>query len=118
MEKIGGSLENEKSTHGTIHYWNDPSMEWTYCGGKKVNSTKLSGDFHVYGIDRTETKIDWYFDRMKFHTESIIGSAKSEFIDKEYIILLNLAVGGNWSGYPDETTVFPKRLYVDWIKVF
>jgi beta-glucanase (GH16 family) len=33
-------------------------------------------------------------------------------------LLLNLAVGGAWPGYPDETTVFPQYMRVDYVRVY
>ena len=30
----------------------------------------------------------------------------------------NLAVGGNWPGNPDNTTVFPQRMIVDYVRVY
>jgi hypothetical protein len=31
---------------------------------------------------------------------------------------MNVAVGGTWPGYPDETTVFPQTMMVDYIRVY
>lgn len=33
-------------------------------------------------------------------------------------LLLNIAVGGEWAGRPDESTVFPQYMYVDWVRVY
>ena len=33
-------------------------------------------------------------------------------------IILNLAVGGNWPGSPDENTPFPSQYLVDWVRVY
>jgi len=38
--------------------------------------------------------------------------------DLPQFFVINVAVGGNWPGAPDETTVFPQNLIVDYIKVF
>jgi beta-glucanase (GH16 family) len=32
--------------------------------------------------------------------------------------LLNLAVGGNWPGNPDNTTTFPQKMLVDYVRVY
>ena len=32
--------------------------------------------------------------------------------------ILNVAVGGNWPGNPDATTVFPQTMFVDYVRVF
>ena len=38
--------------------------------------------------------------------------------DHPFFLLLNLAVGGQWPGNPDESTQFPRDLVVDWIRVW
>jgi len=38
--------------------------------------------------------------------------------DHPFYLLLNLAVGGNWPGYPDATTTFPQTLTVDYVRVY
>ena len=37
---------------------------------------------------------------------------------KEFFFLLNIAVGGEYSGRPDSSSEFPEYMYVDWIRVF
>jgi beta-glucanase (GH16 family) len=36
----------------------------------------------------------------------------------EFFFIINVAVGGNWPGSPDATTLFPQKLIVDYIRVF
>ncbi|MFD6953758.1 RICIN domain-containing protein, partial [Nocardiopsis sp. NPDC060348] len=31
---------------------------------------------------------------------------------------LNVAVGGQWPGYPDETTQFPQQMIVDYVRIY
>jgi beta-glucanase (GH16 family) len=33
-------------------------------------------------------------------------------------LLVNLAVGGDWPGYPDESTPFPSYLEVDYVRAY
>ncbi|NNE08666.1 MAG: family 16 glycosylhydrolase, partial [Gemmatimonadetes bacterium] len=40
------------------------------------------------------------------------------FNKSPFFIILNLAVGGNWPGPPDETTVFPQTMLVDYVRVY
>jgi len=40
-----------------------------------------------------------------------------EFLRSAYLIL-NVAVGGNWPGETDETTLFPQTMYTDYIRVY
>ena len=38
--------------------------------------------------------------------------------DHPFFLLLNVAVGGNWPGPPDATTVFPQQMLVDYVRVY
>jgi beta-glucanase (GH16 family) len=38
--------------------------------------------------------------------------------DHPFFLLLNVAVGGNWPGNPDDTTTFPQTLLVDYVRVY
>ena len=40
------------------------------------------------------------------------------FDDTPFFLLLNLAVGGKWPGYPDATTPFPQEYRVDYVRVY
>ena len=32
--------------------------------------------------------------------------------------IMNIAVGGNWPGYPNSSTLFPQTMQVDYVRVF
>jgi hypothetical protein len=38
--------------------------------------------------------------------------------NKRFHLLINLAVGGNWPGSPDLSTVFPQEMVVDYVRVY
>jgi beta-glucanase (GH16 family) len=46
------------------------------------------------------------------------GTNGTDEFHKEFYLILNLAVGGNWPGYPDGTTNFPADFVVDYIRVY
>ena len=48
-----------------------------------------------------------------FNASPLIDSTRTETF-----IILNLAVGGNYVGDPDGTTVFPQTLLVDYVRVY
>ena len=37
--------------------------------------------------------------------------------DQPKFVLLNLAIGGGWPGYPDQKTIFPQRMVVDYVQI-
>ena len=52
-----------------------------------------------------------------YNTLDITLAELSEFQQK-FFLILNVAVGGNWPGNPDATTVFPQTMFVDYVRVF
>lgn len=115
MEFIGGTGRENKS-HGTLH-WDNNGSHASYGTSYTLESGVFSDDFHTFSIEWTPQYIRWYVDDQQFHVVDITPAGLSEFHDN-FFILLNLAVGGNWPGYPDETTVFPQTLEVDYVRVF
>jgi len=113
MEMLGH--ENFKS-YGTTHW--DNNGQHTYQGGSySLSSGTFSDSYHLFSIIWNEQSIRWYVDNNLFYTISITSPSMSELRENHFIIL-NVAVGGNWPGYPDPTTVFPQYMYIDYVRVY
>src|SRR5690349_1004468 len=95
-----------------------------YSGGNGVGSSvttsaeTLRNDFHVYAIEWEENEIRWYFDDQQYFKITPDDVPDQWIFDHPFFITLNLAVGGGWPGYPDDTTEFPQFLYVDYVRVY
>jgi hypothetical protein len=113
MELIGNK---PATTHGTIH-WSNAGDHAQYGGSKTLSSGIFYDDFHVFSVIWDESHIEWLLDDTKFFTADITPQELSEF-HKNHFLIFNVAVGGNWPGYPNSTTVFPQRMIVDYIRVF
>ena len=114
MEMIGGE-ERDNVVHGTAHWNQDGHVSY---GQSMTNvSGKLSEEYHVYSIIWDEQSIRWYFDDVNFNTIDITPAALSAFHD-DFFFIMNIAVGGIWAGSPDNTTLFPQWMIVDYIRVF
>lgn len=118
MENIG---KEPGIVHGTVH---GPG----YAGGAQgigspyslPGSVAFADDFHVYAVEWTTNEIKWFVDGRQYFSvtpASLPRGAKWVFTQPQFI-LLNLAVGGYWPGYPDGTTTFPQRLLVDYVRVY
>lgn len=120
MEMIGGS-GREKTVHGTIHWYDETSpnanKHANYGGSTSLSSGIFSDKYYVYSIEWDATSIKWFIDGVKFHEVSTTPSHLSEF-NLSHFFIFNIAVGGNWPGNPDGTTVFPQKMMVDYIRVF
>ena len=64
--------------------------------------------------------IRWYVDGTLFLTltDEDIPEDTEWVFDHPFFLIMNVAVGGTWPGYPDETTVFPQTMEVDYIRVY
>jgi beta-glucanase (GH16 family) len=106
-------------THGTMHW--KPVVGTNTSKGAEFNlfSGNFSQQFHVFTIIWTQDTIKWLVDDQLFltNTKADVGAANYPFNAPEFFIF-NVAVGGNWPGPPDGTTVFPQRMYVDYVRVF
>ena len=81
---------------------------------------KFADSFHVFAIEWEPRQIRFYVDDDLYATdipESAPAGASWPFEHPEYL-LLNLAVGGDWPGYPDDKTHVPQQMLVDYVRVY
>lgn len=104
-------VNNETEVHGTIHWDNNGHQ---YQGGSiSTDPTQ----FHNYAIEWDANQLRWYLDSILYYTRNIAAAQYSEF-HAPFFFIMNIAVGGNWPGDPDNTTVFPAVMEVDFIRVY
>ena len=114
------SVNIADTVYGTIHY----GGEWpdnTHSGGSYADGTDFSEDFHTYAIEWEPAEIRWYVDGILYNTETSWWSSGDDFpapFDQRFHFLLNTAVGGNWPGSPDGSTVLPQQMVVDYVRVY
>ena len=110
--------QNPARNFGTIH-WADQNGQHASFGGIFNSSSSLMAGFHTFAISRTSTSIKWYVDRVQYAEANISGgiNSTSEF-QSPFFIILNVAVGGNFVGSPDRSTIFPQQMQVDWVRVW
>lgn len=110
--------QNPARNFGTIH-WADQNGQHASFGGIFNSSSSLTAGFHTFAMSRTGTTIRWYVDRIQYAEANISGgiNSTSEF-QGPFFIILNVAVGGNFVGSPDGSTVFPQQMQVDWVRVW
>ncbi len=114
MEQRG---QEPSVTHGTVH---GPG----YFGGNA--KTKAFGlltgrfdmDFHVYAIEWGEDYIDFFIDDFLYHRIQPNDLTGEWVFNKPFFIILNVAVGGNYVGYPTTGTPFPQSMIIDYVRVY
>ena len=116
------------SVGGTIHYGGTYPAN-TYSGGSySLGGANFANAFHIYAVEWEPDTIRWYVDGALYSTKTSAlwysGGAPSNPrapFDQPFYILLNLAVGGNYTGCTSAgcvTTNLPQEYLVDYVRVY
>jgi len=109
VEFIG---DNQDTAYHTYHY-HDSAGQLRSTKSEPTSGIDFTADFHTYGVDWRPGQIVFYIDDIEVHRVS--GPQVSNV---EMYLLANTALGGWWPGAPDETTGFPGRYEIDYIRVY
>ncbi len=106
-------------SHGTAHWGRDVANHHFLGADYSHNGEPFSERFHVFSIIWLKDHITWFVDDVAFfefdHTKT---QGQPYPFNQPFFFIFNLAVGGNWPGPPDSTTVFPQQMVVDYVRVF
>ena len=116
MEHVGYDLG---VVHGSVH---------TEAYNHKINTQRSSArkianvdtEFHVYSIIWDKDKISFFVDDVQYFLfeNDQQGNYKTWPFDQRFHLLINIAVGGDWPGNPDNSTNFPRKMLVDYVRVY
>lgn len=114
MEQRG---QQPSVTHGTVH---GPG----YSGGNSVGKAyaltngRFDTDYHIYAVEWGEDFIDFYVDNFLYQRITPADVPGEWVYNQPFFLILNVAVGGNFVGFPTTGTPFPQSMYVDYVKVY
>lgn len=94
----------------------------------ELENDRFDTGFHVFGIEWGPDYINYYVDD-ELYQQITPETTAEEAVDnvpnpgewvfnRPFYIILNIAVGGNLPGAPNEDTQFPQRMYVDYVRVY
>jgi beta-glucanase (GH16 family) len=118
MEMIG---HQPGTLYGTLHGPGYSAAKGLTKSIELPDGATFGDAYHVFAVDWKPDRIDWLLDGKIFHTqtpETLPAGTKWVFDEPPFFILLNLAVGGLWPGYPDATTQFPQEYRIDYVRVY
>ncbi len=107
--------------HGTLH---GPGYSGQHGLTKSTvlpGGANFSEAYHVFAVNWQPGRIEWLLDGKVYHAltpADLPAGTKWVFDDAKHFLLLNLAVGGAWPGYPDATTQFPQEYRIDYVRVY
>ncbi len=83
------------------------------------SGTSFNAAFHTFTMLWEPTQIRFYIDPpTNIDSATPFFRVTTNIPTKAMYILLNTAVGGDWPGSPDATTVFPQYYNIDWVRVY
>lgn len=115
MENIG---REPNTVHGTIHgpgYFGAGGIGAAY---NSPNGQAFRDGFHTYTVDWEPNSITWYVDGVQYQrrTPADLGG-KTWVFNHPFFMIMNVAVGGYWPGYPDGSTQMPQTMTIDYVRV-
>jgi beta-glucanase (GH16 family) len=102
------------TVEGSIHGPNGGNYSKSFTG-----PAPFSDDFHVFAVEWEEGTMAWSVDGNQYETRSkdLVPRNQPWVYEHPFFIILDLAVGGNFGGPPDGSTMFPQTLVVDYVHV-
>lgn len=104
-------------TYGSLH---GPG----YSGGNAITkayaltSGRFDTDYHIYAVEWGVDYIDFFVDNFLYQRLTPSDVTGEWVYNQPFFLLLNVAVGGNFVGFPTTGTPFPQSMYVDYVKVY
>ncbi len=123
MEVMG---QDTSKLYGTLHY-GEPHAEQQNTYVTAAGEKDFAEEFHKFSVEWEPDHITWYVDGVKYHEvtdwfTAAEGSDELTFpapFDQDFYVILNLAIGGSWVGYPDDKTPFENNDFeIDNVKIY
>lgn len=103
--------------NGTVH---GPG----YSGGNSITKRfaltkdRFDNDYHIFAVEWNADRIDFFVDDYLYHRIESNDLSGQWVYDHPFFIILNIAVGGNYVGFPTTQTPFPQKMIIDWVRVY
>ena len=122
MEVLGHDI---KTVYGTLHFGEPHNQQQGTC---TLENDNFAESFHEFAVEWEPGEMRFYCDGKNYFTVNDWYTRRQGFedvtfpapFDQPFYIILNVAVGGDWPGYPDDTTTFDEKaqMLVDYVKVY
>ena len=117
MENIG---KEPATIHGSMHgpgYSGEQAYTSLY---RLPGDVRFSDDFHLFAVEWQPLLVRFYVDQELYasFTPARLPPGAAWVFDHPFFIVLNVAVGGDWPGPPDASTLFPQSMLVDYVRVY
>ena len=116
MEEVG---YDQDSIHATTH-----SKSYNWQGAQQRTSATTVGGvttgYHTYAVEWFPDHMDMFVDGNKYFTSPNDNTGDDAWpFDKNFHIILNLAIGGDWGGAKGvDPNIWPRKMLVDYVRVY
>lgn len=105
--------------HSTLH---GPG----YSGGNAITDTyallndRFDNGYHIFAVEWDAEKIDFYVDGYLYNriSKSAVVTKGEWVYDHTFFMILNIAVGGTFAGFPTSETPFPQKMTIDYVRAY
>jgi hypothetical protein len=113
MEEVGF---DQNSIHGTTH---SQKYNSTSTSGSTSNAGVTTG-YHLYAAEWYPDRIDFFVDGQKYFTSTNDNTGDDAWpFHKNFYLILNLAIGGDWGGQQGvDPNIWPRQMLVDYVRVY
>ncbi|MEN9335804.1 MAG: Beta-glucanase precursor [Bacteroidota bacterium] len=104
--------------NGTIH---GPGYSGANAisGSHTLLNSRFDTGYHVFAAEWDAKKIDFFVDGYLYKRIAKSDVPGEWVFDQAFFMILNIAVGGNYVGLPNNTyTVFPQKMTIDYVRVY
>lgn len=95
-----------------------------YSGGNAITKAygltngRFDEDFHIYALEWGPEFLDFFVDNFLYQRITPADVPGNWVYNQPFYIILNIAVGGNYVGFPTSGTPFPQSMTIDYVKVY
>lgn len=95
-----------------------------YSGGAALSKSfgfenkRFDTDFHIFAVEWGKEYLRFYVDDVLFYELKPKDLPGKWVFNKPFFIILNIAVGGNYVGFPTSQTPFPQKMIIDYVRVY
>ena len=104
--------------YGTMHWGNSTAAHASKGTSYTLPTGSFDQQFHVYSLIWKMNDLRVLIDDQEFLRVASTDVSGTYPFNSDFFFIFNIAVGGAWPGSPDNNTVFPQRMVVDYIRVF
>ncbi|MEU6845603.1 glycoside hydrolase family 16 protein [Streptomyces sp. NPDC046716] len=110
--------DEPRTVYGTAHgptYYNENGI-----GGSTSLPAGAGRAFHTYAVEKEPHRITWSVDGKQYFTltPDKLPATRDWVFEQDMHLLLNVAVGGDWPGPPDDSTRLPATMTIDYVRFY